>query len=205
GQFVGTLAGSNAGTIDNVTASGTVNGKPNNVSLHGLLVGGLVGQNGILGPATAGSITHAHANVTVTVGDGATGPNGGFNSAGGLVGSNVAGSTIAQSDAAGAVTGGANASVGGLVGQNGFGGSGNIAGTTGIIQNSFATGAVTVTGAGGSAGGLAGAQGPGSTITDSQAFGAVASTASGPGNNGEFAPVGGLVGANQGTITSSSA
>src|SRR5262249_35537845 len=41
-QFVGTLAGSNAGTISNVSASGTVNG----AAVVGVVAGGLVGQNG---------------------------------------------------------------------------------------------------------------------------------------------------------------
>ena len=45
-QWVGVVAGSNAGTISNVTATGTVNG----FNILGVIAGGLVGQNGTLGP-----------------------------------------------------------------------------------------------------------------------------------------------------------
>ena len=67
GQFVGILAGANAGTISNVGVTGTVtNGSVQN----GVIAGGLVGQNGIFGPgASMGTITNAVANVTVTVGN----------------------------------------------------------------------------------------------------------------------------------------
>src|SRR5262249_51560660 len=51
GQFVGTLTGSNAGTIDNVhvTGNSSINAAPN---LKGVISGGLVGQNGTLGPGS---------------------------------------------------------------------------------------------------------------------------------------------------------
>src|SRR5438445_1978465 len=66
GQFIGTLAGSNAGTITNVTATGTVNGG----SLQGVIAGGLVGQNGMLfvnnTSQTSGIIDSSHATVAVT-------------------------------------------------------------------------------------------------------------------------------------------
>ena len=50
GQFVGVLAGTNGGTIVNVTVSGTVS---NGSVTNGVIAGGLVGQNGISGPAPA--------------------------------------------------------------------------------------------------------------------------------------------------------
>src|SRR5262245_50398005 len=203
GQFVGTVAGSNAGTVSNVTVTGTVNGMPDGESKPGVIAGGVIGQNGVLmgnnSEQTPGTVTNVDANVTVTVGNGTIGSNGGWNSAGGLVGSNVAGSTIANSRARGTVTGGNYASVGGLVGQNGFAGTG---GSVGFIRDSFATGNVN-NGAFGMAGGLVGSQGPGSKITDSQAFGIVTANANGTGES--FAAAGGLVGQNEGTITSTTA
>jgi len=191
-QWVGVLAGSNAGTISNVTAQGQVNGG----SIVGVVAGGLVGQNGFLGQNNiAAMITQSHADVAVTVGDGGACPGScNFNIAGGLVGANVAGSTISNSSAEGSVTAGASAWAGGLVGSNGFGVP---AGANGFIVDSNATGNVTKTGPWGGAGGLAGYNSPGSMITDSQAFGDVTATANGP----QGMVIGGLVGVNQGTIT----
>ena len=201
GQFVGTLAGSNAGTITNVTATGTVNGG----NLAGVIAGGLVGQNGIFGPGGhAGTITNSSAIVAVTVGDGCFGDcYGGATIAGGLVGSNAFGS-ISGSHASGAVTGGAMTFVGGLVGQNGVTipqQVGPPVASIGTITASYAEGAVTINGLRSAAGGLVGANFEGSTITNSQAFGAVTSTANGS-KQDEFTSVGGLVGQNSGTITS---
>ena len=69
--------------------------------------------------ALSGTINASHARVAVSVGDGAScsgeSCSGGWNSAGGLVGSNVAGSIISQSSAQGTVTGGSYSSLGGLV------------------------------------------------------------------------------------------
>ncbi len=187
-QWVGVLAGTNAGTISNVTVQGQVNGG----SIVGVVAGGLVGQNGFLGPNNiAGTITGSHADVTVTVGDGGICPGScNFNIAGGLVGANVAGSTISNSSAEGSVTAGRFAWAGGLVGSNGFGNF-----TDGHILESFATGNVTMTGHGG-AGGLVGYNSFSSTITDSQAFGNVTSTA----NGDPATAIGGFVGVNQGII-----
>jgi len=202
GQFVGVLAGQNAGTIGNVNVTNsTVSGLPldgNNlpINLAGVIAGGLVGQNGMFGPSnqqSAGSISNSSATgVTVTVGDGCIGDcSGGFNIAGGLVGSNVAGSTITGSHATGTVTAGGASFVGGLVGQNGILDFG-----TASISGSHANVAVNITGEFSAAGGLVGSNAPGSTITNSQAFGTVTSTAS------DIAFAGGLVGLNAGTITS---
>ena len=67
GQFVGTLAGENAGTIRNVRASGQIDG----LDLEGVIAGGLVGQNGIFGPEQgAGTISRSRAAVNVTLGSG---------------------------------------------------------------------------------------------------------------------------------------
>jgi filamentous hemagglutinin family protein len=201
GQFIGVLAGQNAGTISNVqVTNSTVNG----LNMAGVIAGGLVGQNGMFGPDNqqlAGSISNSSATgVTVTVGDGCIGDcSGGLNIAGGLVGSNVAGSTITGSHATGTVTGGGASFVGGLVGQNGV----TIPHiedhplvSVGTINASYANVAVTMTGAVSAAGGLVGSNAQGSTITNSQAFGAVTSTAE------DVAFAGGLVGLNAGTITS---
>jgi len=135
--------------------SGTVNGNPYiynpegpPISLSGVIAGGLVGQNGVFGPnASPGTISNSSANVTVTVGEGYSqcGDNGcssQFNIAGGLVGSNSAiptvampdGSTITNSQAFGAVTGRAFTLVGGLVGQNGYDGGGNVSAAVGRID-----------------------------------------------------------------------
>jgi hypothetical protein len=95
---------------------------------------------------------------------------------GGLVGFNLG--TIIQSHATGAVRGGSYAFVGGLVGYD-FGGTdsnGNpISGAS--IANSYASGAVSSAGVNIAIGGLVGLNGPRSLITNSQAYGAVTSTA----------------------------
>ena len=142
GQFIGILAGSNGGTVSNVTVNGTVShGTANN----GIVAGGLIGQNGIFGPnSSMGAIVNSLADVTVTVGNATGGSSG--NSAGGLVGGNPG--SIATSFATGNVSGGANSFVGGLVGRNETGGT---------ITNSGATGNVTISDATGSgAGGFVG-------------------------------------------------
>src|SRR5262249_32039677 len=86
---------------------------------------------------------------------------------------------------------------GGLVGQNGVFGFG-----TGTITSSFATGDVIATGLNAVAGGLAAVNNPGSTITDSQATGAVTPMGSGSASPLRLLTAGGLVGLNLGTITS---
>ncbi len=193
GQFVGVIAGQNAGTITNVNVSNsTVNG----LNLGGVIAGGLVGQNGMFGPNNkqiAGSISNSSATgIAVTVGDGCDADcAGGINVAGGLVGSNAAGSTIVNSRASGTVTGGGVSFVGGLAGQNG-----NLGLDTASITGSYADVAVSISGPFSAAGGLVGLNATGSTIINSQAVGNVTSTA----NN--FAYAGGLVGLNSGTITS---
>jgi filamentous hemagglutinin family protein len=193
-QWVGILAGSNAGTISNVTATGTVNG----LNILGVIAGGLVGQNGTLGPGGhPGTITMSSANVTVTVGDGGACPGScNFNAAGGLVGANIGNSTISHSHADGNVTGGTSVFIGGLAGYNGF----MVPAAPGTITNSYATGNVTMNGPVGAAGGLVGTNSPGSVITDSQALGSVSAPANQTINTSNFLAAGGLVGQNSGTI-----
>ncbi len=196
-NYVGGLAGTNTNsTITQSYATGAVSG--------GNYVGGLAGTN------TGGSITQSYATGAVSGGNYvgglvgtntnsefsvgwingfgtitqsyATGAVNGFYAVGGLVGYNFG--AITQSYAAGAVNG-TSAHVGGLVGYN-----------FGTITRSYATGAVGggILPWGDSAvGGLVGAN-DGGTITRSYATGAV----SAPGHE-----VGGLVGANYGSIEQS--
>lgn len=130
GNEVGSLVGSNRGTLDNVYATGTVSGGGN--------VGGLVGSN-------AGGLTNAFATGDVT----------GNSSVGGLVGYMEA--PIVNVHASGNVLG--NVDVGGLVGfiqshlTNGYA-TGNVSGNgsvgglagnvlSGSVKNGYATGSVT--------------------------------------------------------------
>ncbi|MDH1701931.1 YDG domain-containing protein [Comamonas terrigena] len=130
GNEVGSLVGSNRGTLDNVYATGSVSGNGN--------VGGLVGSN-------AGGLTNAFATGDVT----------GNSSVGGLVGYMEA--PIVNVHASGNVLG--NFDVGGLVGfiqshlTNGYA-TGNVSGNgsvgglagnvlSGSVKNGYATGSVT--------------------------------------------------------------
>ena len=137
----------------------------------GVIAGGLVGQHGILAndielPNIAGSITNSSANVTVTVGNGDASCPGScmFNAAGGLVGVNVGGSSIANSHATGNVSGGARHLGRRPRRPERFLHS---TGAFGTITNSCATGNVTRDRRHSAAGGLVGSNAPGSTITGS--------------------------------------
>jgi filamentous hemagglutinin family protein len=180
-QFVGTLAGTNAGTISNVSATGVAV----SVGSNGI-DGGLVGSNG-------GTITNAFATGNVT--------GSGNSTAGGLVGQNLGTITgaivpaLIQPCAAGQTC----ASVAVSVGSNGLGG-GLVGSNSGTITNAFATGDVT-----GSAGingfttlGALAAVNLGS-ISNSFASGDVGSSTI------ANLQAGGLAGNNFGTILSSSA
>src|SRR5215475_11142733 len=144
-QFVGALAGTNAGTISNISATGIVQVG------SGSTAGGLVGQNlgsisnsfasvavgspsvanlqagGLVGN-NSGAILLSVATGSVQAGDGSI--------AGGLVASNSVSGTITSSQASGNVTVGAASVAGGLVGAN-----------AGTITDSTASGAVTSPGA----------------------------------------------------------
>ncbi|WP_197431283.1 VWD domain-containing protein [Halorubrum sp. CBA1125] len=197
---VGGLVGVSAGTVENVSVSGSVDGAQ--------YAGGVVGRN----IGTAENVTaSASANGTQFVG--------------GLAGRNIG--TIENATASGSAVG--SSQVGGLVGVNDFGtienatATGNVSGTSyigglvgdhgGIIENAEATGDVD-----GSSyvGGLSGGNFEG-TIAEATASGSVDGntsvgglsgdnlngtvenvSASGPVNGSET--VGGLVGENSGTI-----
>ncbi|CDG84201.1 YDG domain-containing protein [Janthinobacterium agaricidamnosum] len=161
---VGGLVGANSGTIRNSGASGNVNGVNSD---GGGAVGGLAGTN-----FGSGLITVSSASGAV---------NGARESVGGLVGSNQA--RITQSYATGNVSGAR--SVGGLVGNNGAGGT---------ISDAYASGAVGLA-AGADAtlvhenlGGLAGSNS--GAISNVFSSGAI--------NGSGFTAVGGVLGANAG-------
>src|SRR6266446_58577 len=157
-QFVGVLAGTNAGTISNVSATGIVQVG------SGSTAGGLVGQNlgtGTIAGATVPALAQTCmagqtcASVAVNVGSNSLG--------GGLVGSNSG--TITNAFATGDVTG--------AVGTNGFTTLGGLAAVNlGSISNSFASGNVgSPTVANLQAGGLIGSNS--GTIVSSVALGNV--------------------------------
>ena len=143
GERVGTIAGSSAGPVLGVVATGTVKGHVD--------VGGVVGNVSLFGDAVGGSIhnTHAHADVTgnrmvgglVGRNEGsvlasyATGDVGGEANVGGLAGLSFG--SISASYATGTTTGDEN--IGGLVALN----------VGGRIVASYATGAVVAQAFGG--------------------------------------------------------
>jgi filamentous hemagglutinin family protein len=173
-EYVGGLAAyTNAGSVYNSFASGSVTGRFGVGGLLGYAVGGTtvinafttgtVGGNnhsigGLVGYASAIDISYSHSSVTINSTDG---------NVGGLVGYNNGGGSITNSYASGNVSG--TTSVGGLVGYN-----------TGSITDSYATGNAS---GGGYIGGLAGRSN--GTITQSYARG----DATGTGGT-----IGGLVG-----------
>ena len=164
--------------------SGAVSGG----SFSGIGAGGLVGQNGLLnleGPPRRGTIVASDATVNVTVGNSTAGNQ--ANYAGGLVGVNPG--SINGSFASGTVSGGFTSFVGGLVGQNYFGGSITNSGASGAVSG--ATGQNSPFGSG--VGGLVGFNS--GLISGSFATGAVSGTTET--TNQPFAVIlGGLVGLN---------
>ncbi|MDD5175911.1 MAG: filamentous hemagglutinin N-terminal domain-containing protein [Sterolibacterium sp.] len=159
---------SHAGIIRNIGLEG-VNLTGNNY------IGGLAGVNG-------GSIANSYSSGAV---------NGGFNSnVGGLVGNNYAGAIMTSYSKA-AVTGDTTTNVGGLVGGNQVDG-----GSYSTISQSYSTGIVTASGLPASAGGLAGFNAAGCSITNSYSTGAVI--------GGSPSYVGGLVGGGVGGSISNS-
>ena len=119
GEHVGSLVGTNSGTISNSHAGGTV-------SATGSDVGGFIGTN-------SGTISNSYAECEVTGGS-----EGGRNT-GGFIGTNSG--TITDSYATGNVTGGAipDRLLGGISSTGGF-----IGLNSGAVRNSYATGDVTV-------------------------------------------------------------
>jgi len=185
----GILAGENAGTITNVSASGTV-------VTEGSDTGGIVGIN-------EGTINGSEAHVHLSEPQ----PPSNVSQIGGLAGTQQDGGTIENSFATGDVLIGTDDRIGGLVGSNGqFGvakiinshatgdveGNDSVGGLAGDVQSSdsvvsgsHATGSVT--GDGGEIGGLVGDIFRGDTIENSYATGDVTGTAGADG-------LGGLVG-----------
>ena len=164
GSDVGALAGVSSGIVANVSSSGTVDGGTN------AYVGGLIGSmghKGLLADSTSSANVRARGNQ---------------GRIGGLVGSAGSGSLIENSNASGAVAGGHDANVGGLLG----------AGNDAAIEASYATGNVTDT-ANGNTGGLVG------RIIDSTIK---ASFATGDVSGAGGAWVGGLLGYNEGGLVS---
>ncbi|MEK6354003.1 MAG: filamentous hemagglutinin N-terminal domain-containing protein [Burkholderia cenocepacia] len=177
GTIVGGLVGSNyGGTIEHASVSGRVEGERD-----AFAVGGLVGENfsrkdwvnGQLTDWIAATIRDSHTDVTVKVA--------GAGSTGGLVGHSHGGS-VSQSTASGNVDAGANAKVGGLVGQ-----------FAGTIEKSSAAGSVK----GGDNSFVGGLVGHGGGVIRT-------SSSSGTVSGGRYAFLGGLVGANFGAIYDSS-
>ncbi|MDY4297221.1 MULTISPECIES: MBG domain-containing protein [unclassified Xanthomonas] len=189
---VGGLAGYNLGLIDNSAFVGSVNGQSavggvagNNVGATirnshstGSVTGSSSNTGGLVGYNDGGSLTNTYSTSTVS----------GTSSVGGLVGTNQNAGSIKNSYATGSVTG-SSSMVGGLVGMN----------YQSTIANTYATGSVTATA---SVGGLVGVNNAGgasvssSSVSNSYATGAVISTTN---NN-----VGGLIGANSGSVSNAS-
>ena len=119
GEHVGSLVGTNSGTISNSYARGTV-------SATGSNAGGFIGTN-------SGTILNSYAECEITGGS-----EGGRNT-GGFIGTNSG--TITDSYATGNVTGGAvpDRLLGGISSTGGF-----IGLNSGAVRNSYATGDVTV-------------------------------------------------------------
>ncbi|MDQ7761033.1 GLUG motif-containing protein, partial [Xanthomonas sontii] len=189
---IGGLAGYNLGLIDNGVFNGSVNGQNtvggvagNNVGATirnshstGSVTGSSSNTGGLVGYNDGGSLTNTYSTSTVS----------GTSSVGGLVGTNQNAGSIKNSYATGSVTG-SSSMVGGLVGMN----------YQSTITNTYATGSVTATA---SVGGLVGVNNAGgasvssSSVSNSYATGAVIST-----NNNN---VGGLIGANSGSVSNAS-
>ena len=197
-QTVGTLAGTNLGTVSGVTADGTVNGG----TVTDAVLGGLVGANGWLqfrqpGP---GQITNSHVDVDVS--------SAGINVAlGGLVGFNAPGSIIFGSSASGDVIATATVNQGGQ--GCGFGNSCQHVSAGGLVGENFGTIAFSLAigdvfvGSNGTAGGLVGFN----TGVIANAF-AAGNVTGAPGSggvdgDGGSTTLGGLVGINQGVISNS--
>jgi len=186
-DHIGGLAGSNAGTINNVTVTSSLSTDTNQGSVYN--IGGLVGYN-------SGTINNSQASNTA----GYSG-----NNVGGLVGYNTG--TINASSASGVVGGAAGGYLGGLVGYNtgtinsgsasvnvsgatGGNAGGLVGYNTGTIVSGSASGSVS---GGDNIGGLVGAST--TAITNASATGNVSG-----GNN-----VGGLVGSTTASVSGSSA
>lgn len=174
GYDVGGLVGRNFGTIENSYTTGVVSGTAGSLipGQSGIAIGGIAGWNYF-------KIENSHSSANITS-DSTSSVD-----LGGLSGGNTG--TIDHSYASGTISGHSGAygsglvEIGGLVGELGYSN-----GTSGLIENSHATGQVVSTGSNTAAGGLVGASLNSSAITQSYATGSV--SAGGP------SWIGGLVG-----------
>ena len=172
GRFIyyGALAGHSDGAVSRVSVrGGQVAGGQTNAGSNSNYVGCLLGRS------QGGTVSDSYATCAATVAGGGRGV------VGGLVGYNRGGAVL-RSYAEGAVS--SDYQAGGLVGFSGR--------STGRISDSYATGAVAITGHG-EAGGLVGFNNAGADIVDSYATGAVSSSGNGSGAT-NTADAGGLVG-----------
>ena len=172
GRFIyyGALAGHSDGAVSRVSVrGGQVAGGQTNAGSNSNYVGCLLGRS------QGGTVSDSYAACAATVAGGGRGV------VGGLVGYNRGGAVL-RSYAEGAVS--SDYQAGGLVGFSGR--------STGRISDSYATGAVAITGHG-EAGGLVGFNNAGADIVDSYATGAVSSSGNGSGAT-NTADAGGLVG-----------
>ncbi len=184
-DYVGGLAGLNNGSITGSYATGVVSGAS--------IIGGLAGVNN-------GSITGSYATGGASGSGIWVGGLAGLNW-GGITGSYATGGAIGSADYSvkyvGGLVGGNNGNIigsyatGGVSGTSVIGGLSGYNGRTGRITGSYATGGVSGVFI---IGGLSGYNGRGGSITASYATGGV---------SGSGSRVGGLVGANLGTITAS--
>ncbi len=172
GRFIyyGALAGHSDGAVSRVSVrGGQVAGGQTNAGSNSNYVGCLLGRS------QGGTVSDSYATCAATAAGGGRGV------VGGLVGYNRGGAVL-RSYAEGAVS--SDYQAGGLVGFSGR--------STGRISDSYATGAVAITGHG-EAGGLVGFNNAGADIVDSYATGAVSSSGSGSGATNTN-DAGGLVG-----------
>ena len=165
----GALAGrSNGGTVSgSYVSGGSVTGSQSAVTGRGVvfpMTGCLLGYN-------RGTVSDSYATCTATTINAADS----VDVTGGLVGENVG--TVRDSYATGTVAGDLQA--GGLVGF--------LSGGTALVTGSYATGAVSITGHSGNAGGLVGLNNAGADVIGSYATGAVSAS-------GASSYAGGLVG-----------
>src|SRR5258708_29385884 len=195
-QFVGTLAGTNAGTISNVSATDVA------------VIVGSNGNGGGLGGLNSGTITNAFPSGDVTGTAGTTG----FTTLGGLAAGNTGSISHSFSSVAVGSPSGANRQAGGLVGNN----SGTILSTValcnvqagdasiagGLVASNSVSGAITGSQASGNlsvgaasfAGGVVGTNA--GAVTDAIASGAGSST-------GSNSTIGGFIRTRHGTIPGS--
>lgn len=201
---VGGLIGFNNGSegvalVESSFATGTVTGGTSQLG-GGSSIGGLIGYN--LGAAStketlpaamsvqSSSTPPPPGTVIQSYATGAVIDKGQYEYIGGLVGFNDQNGTLGADYATGAVTGGNDAIVGGLVGNN-----------NAIIAGAYASGAVTA-GLGDEVGGLAGLN-SGAGIAGCWALGNVIAGSADDSDNPRVADAGGLVGRNQTQIIES--